>query len=674
MLRRHEASGPDLARMHDDTGDQPDREPGPARPALPHAALRGHGARARATSGGGSAATWCPPTGTIARVLKLLQWRCPPTRWNLKSPPDICHLDAFVAVYPDARIVWTHRDPAKVLPSVCKLIAIIRALFSERRRPARARPRSSWRSGRRACAAASRSAAASARRASPTSSCTTSSRSPIETVAAVYDALRPCRSPPRPSAACAPGSPSNPQHKHGAPSLHAGGVRARRSARCATPSATTRSTSTSASKPERSARTSRMATRQEKDAALGAQLIAERQVARDEPPRAPSDWAQGSGGGAARRQRLAALRRASRRSSTSASRRRSRRATPADRARTATATSACWCATPSTSRSRTSTPTARRFDWLDAAQQDRLGLSGRALRHRRRSATTRSIASRGRRGTVHFLGLQVMAGIRSLHNTSRRRVARSTPDGSFEIDRRRAGASSGNWIPLDARRRHDLDAPVLLRLGARDAGVAVDRPHRRRPARRSRSGLLDPGFLARRLDAVATNVEANVDLWLGTALALRERYCNVFPTEAFGGTADGRAEAPGGRHLLLPRRATTRRCCSRCTPPRAKYWSIDLCNFWLESLDYANHQSSLNGHQAVVDADGVFRAVVAHRDPGVPNWLDTGRPPRGLDDLPLEPRRRPRRIRSIRIVPLADLAPASAPRHAARDAGGARAP
>jgi hypothetical protein len=29
------------------------------------------------------------------RVLKLLQWRCPPTRWHLKSPPDLCCLDAF---------------------------------------------------------------------------------------------------------------------------------------------------------------------------------------------------------------------------------------------------------------------------------------------------------------------------------------------------------------------------------------------------------------------------------------------------------------------------------------------------------------------------------------------------------------------------------------------------
>jgi hypothetical protein len=66
------------------------------------------------------------------RVLQLLQWRCPPRRWHLKSPPDLCCLDAFVAVYPDARIVWTHRDPAKVLASVCKLIWIIRRMQSDR--------------------------------------------------------------------------------------------------------------------------------------------------------------------------------------------------------------------------------------------------------------------------------------------------------------------------------------------------------------------------------------------------------------------------------------------------------------------------------------------------------------------------------------------------------------
>lgn len=57
--------------------------------------------------------------------------------------------------------------------------------------------------------------------------------------------------------------------------------------------------------------------------------------------------------------------------------------------------------------------------------------------------------------------------------------------------------------------------------------------------------------------------------------------------------------------------------------PEARYWQIALVNFWMESLDYGNHQSSLNKSQAFVDEDGVFRAVISKKDPGVPNWLDT---------------------------------------------------
>ena len=59
-------------------------------------------------------------------------------------------------------------------------------------------------------------------------------------------------------------------------------------------------------------------------------------------------------------------------------------------------------------------------------------------------------------------------------------------------------------------------------------------------------------------------------------------------------------------------------------PPQALYWSVALGNHWWETIDYANHQSSLNGFQAVLDDDGVFRTVVCSRDPGVTNWLDNG--------------------------------------------------
>jgi hypothetical protein len=60
------------------------------------------------------------------------------------------------------------------------------------------------------------------------------------------------------------------------------------------------------------------------------------------------------------------------------------------------------------------------------------------------------------------------------------------------------------------------------------------------------------------------------------------------------------------------------------------YQGFHLANLWGESLDYGNHQSSLNAFQAEWDADGALRLVVAHRDPGVPNWVDTTELPVGF--------------------------------------------
>jgi hypothetical protein len=53
------------------------------------------------------------------RVLKLLQWKCPPVRWSLKTPSHMTTIHGLNAVYPDARFVMTHRDITSVIPSVC---------------------------------------------------------------------------------------------------------------------------------------------------------------------------------------------------------------------------------------------------------------------------------------------------------------------------------------------------------------------------------------------------------------------------------------------------------------------------------------------------------------------------------------------------------------------------
>ena len=68
-------------------------------------------------------------------------------------------------------------------------------------------------------------------------------------------------------------------------------------------------------------------------------------------------------------------------------------------------------------------------------------------------------------------------------------------------------------------------------------------------------------------------------------------------------------------------------------PPRCEYWNFQLNNHWMESLDYRHHTIHLNAHTARADADGAVRLVVAHRDPGLPNWIDTAGHARGTMGL-----------------------------------------
>ena len=55
----------------------------------------------------------------------------------------------------------------------------------------------------------------------------------------------------------------------------------------------------------------------------------------------------------------------------------------------------------------------------------------------------------------------------------------------------------------------------------------------------------------------------------------------------------------------------------------APYLGFQLGSLWYISLDYINHQTSLNGTQAQADPDGKIRIVVADENPGVTNWVET---------------------------------------------------
>lgn len=65
------------------------------------------------------------------RALKLLQWQQPAIPWRLKCPTHLIFLPELNRVFPDARFVMTHRDPAEVILSVIDVYADIVGRFTD---------------------------------------------------------------------------------------------------------------------------------------------------------------------------------------------------------------------------------------------------------------------------------------------------------------------------------------------------------------------------------------------------------------------------------------------------------------------------------------------------------------------------------------------------------------
>lgn len=183
----------------------------------------------------------------------------------------------------------------------------------------------------------------------------------------------------------------------------------------------------------------------------------------------------------------------------------------------------------------------------------------------------------------------------------------------------------GRWIPLPegaamvSFREYyydwSPDEPAVMTIECVDGDV--DEPVPR----------LDAGQLAARLADAVSGVEHSVEHW---NRYLRERRVegtdNVFqpPMRVAKGLAAARYgfcfwHLDDDEVLLV-----------ESDVPAARYWGFqcyDLGTY--ELVDPLDRPTSLDHEQAVVDADGRVRVVVAHSDPGVANWLDTGGRPEG---------------------------------------------
>lgn len=121
---------PEFASMHEMRGDIP------AECGLLMAGsfVSDHCASLHQTS---SYSAWCmtadfqPVYEYHKTILKILQWKNPRKRWLLKAPEHQVHLDTLMQVYPDARIVQTHRDPLKCMASTASLMGTLYYMRSD---------------------------------------------------------------------------------------------------------------------------------------------------------------------------------------------------------------------------------------------------------------------------------------------------------------------------------------------------------------------------------------------------------------------------------------------------------------------------------------------------------------------------------------------------------------
>ncbi|MCV7088553.1 DUF1214 domain-containing protein [Mycobacterium interjectum] len=224
----------------------------------------------------------------------------------------------------------------------------------------------------------------------------------------------------------------------------------------------------------------------------------------------------------------------------------------------------------------------------------------------------------GNRGTARYVGLQTMNGIAATANELVDELE-VDDDGNFEVvlSASEQTGRAGNWMRIDGEHptltvRHffyDWDTEVASSLRIERLGRAMETTSR--PVDTDRA-------VTRQLVALGEFVQDNLAFFLQFgAAAPANGFLPPIDRTDIGAAAENRPVI--GRWELHPGEALI----VEVQPPEGIYWSFSVGNPWWETIHYGRHQSSLNGHQAAVDPDGLVRMVLSAQDPGVANWLDT---------------------------------------------------
>lgn len=64
------------------------------------------------------------------RQMQMLNWRNPGKQWMLKAPAHLWGIEAILNIFPDARFIWCHRDPQKVVPSINSMNKVVMGMYA----------------------------------------------------------------------------------------------------------------------------------------------------------------------------------------------------------------------------------------------------------------------------------------------------------------------------------------------------------------------------------------------------------------------------------------------------------------------------------------------------------------------------------------------------------------
>lgn len=197
-------------------------------------------------------------------------------------------------------------------------------------------------------------------------------------------------------------------------------------------------------------------------------------------------------------------------------------------------------------------------------------------------------------------------------------------DGSFEIILSASPQPGKNWLPMTHEsgtlvvRQTFLDRktelPAELHIECRDLADSARMDANPQP--------LTPAMLDEGLRATSSLV-AGASLLFAKWARDFKAHSNTLPM-----FDPARSTAAGGdpnivyyhsHWALAPDQALV----IEVTPPACEHWNFQLNNYWMESLDYRHFCVHVNKHSAHYEPDGSVRIVVAHTNPGVPNWIRT---------------------------------------------------